>query len=92
MYQLFKISHCKEMYIEILPEQLEKALFHFRIGTHKLPFNNRKNSNVPMNERIYTICDEVNVHNFTRMLHTSEPDKINNLATFILYGLKLYGQ
>ena len=33
-----------------------------------------------------------NVHNFTRMLQNSEPDKINNLAKFILCGLKLYGQ
>ena len=24
MHQLFKISHCKEMYIEILPEHLKK--------------------------------------------------------------------
>ena len=33
-----------------------------------------------------------NVHNFTLMLQTSEPDKINKLAKFILSGLKLYGQ
>ena len=33
-----------------------------------------------------------NVHNVTRMLQTSEPDKINNLAKCILYVLKLYGQ
>ena len=33
-----------------------------------------------------------NVHNFTRILQTSEPDKINSLAKFILYGLKLYSQ
>ena len=24
MYQLFKISHCKEMYIKILPEHIKK--------------------------------------------------------------------
>ena len=106
IYQLFKISHCKEMYIKILPEHLIKSLFHFIIGTHKLPINNRKNSNVPRNERLCTICDEgvlgddihllyeckmledlrskyisscnrmsANVHNFTRMLQTSEPEK-----------------
>ena len=33
-----------------------------------------------------------NVYNFTRILQNSEPDKINNLAKFILCGLKLYGQ
>ena len=33
-----------------------------------------------------------NVYNCTRMLQNSEPDKINNLAKFILCGLKLYGQ
>ena len=31
-----------------------------------------------------------NVYNFTRMLQNSEPDKINNLAKFILCGLKLF--
>ena len=34
----------------------------------------------------------VNVHNFTHTLQTSEPDKMNNLAKFILCGLKLCGQ
>ena len=33
-----------------------------------------------------------NVYHCTRMLQNSEPDKINNLAKFILCGLKLYGQ
>ena len=36
MYQLFKISHCKEMYTETLPEHLN-ILFRFRMGTHRLP-------------------------------------------------------
>ena len=58
MYQLFKISHCKGMYIVILVEHFEKAFFHFRICIHKLPVNNRKHTNVPRNERVYTICDE----------------------------------
>ena len=123
MYQLFKTSHCKEMYTEILPEHLKKALFQFRIGTYKLPANNLKNNNIPRNERICTICDEgvlgdeihflyectklddqinkyipscnrasANIHNFTRMLQTTEPDQVNDLAKFILYGLKLYCQ
>ena len=26
MYQLFKISHCKEMYIKILPEHLKSII------------------------------------------------------------------
>ena len=123
MYQLFKTSHCKEMYTEILLEHLKKALFQFRIGTYKLPANNLKNNNIPRNERICTICDEgvlgdeihflyectklvdlrnkyipscnrasANIHNFTRMLQTTEPDQVNDLAKFILYGLKLYCQ
>ena len=33
-----------------------------------------------------------NGHNLTRMLQTSEPDTINNLAKFILCDLQLYGQ
>ena len=33
-YSLFKLSHGKEMYTEILPEDLKKALFQFRIGTY----------------------------------------------------------
>ena len=77
MYQLFKISHCKEMYIKILPEHLKKALFHFRIGSHKLPVNNRKNSDVPRNERLCTICDEGvlgdEIHFFIRMYKVGWP-------------------
>ena len=42
MYNNFKYSHGKEKYTEILPEHLKKALFQFRMGTHKLPVNNRK--------------------------------------------------
>ena len=57
-YSLFKLSHGKEMYTEILPEHLKKALFQFRIGTHILPVNNRKQLDVSRSERICRICDE----------------------------------
>ena len=53
MYQLFKISHCKVMCTETLPEHLKK----FRIGTHKLPVNNQKNT-ICLGMRLCTICDE----------------------------------
>ena len=42
MYKTFKYSHGKEKYTEILPEHFKKALFQFRMGTHKLPVNNSK--------------------------------------------------
>ena len=42
MYQLFKISHCKEMYIEIVPENLRNLIPLQNMYTHKLPVNNRK--------------------------------------------------
>ena len=47
-----------------------------------------------MRTKYISSCNRLsaNVHNFTRMLHTNEPNKINNLATFTLYGLKLYDQ
>ena len=57
-YSLFKLSHGKEMYTEILPEHLKKALFQFRIGTYILPMNNRKQLDVNRSERICRICDE----------------------------------
>ena len=57
-YSLFKLSHGKEMYTEILPEHLKKALFQFRIGTYILPVNNRKQLDVSRSERICRICDE----------------------------------
>ena len=37
MYKFFKYSDGKEKYTEILPEHFKKALFQFRMGTHKLP-------------------------------------------------------
>ena len=57
-YSLFKLSHGKEMYTEILPEHLKKALFQFRIGTYILPVNNRKQLDMRRSERICRICDE----------------------------------
>jgi len=45
------------MYIKIVPEHLKKALFHFRIGTHKLPVNNQKTPTC-LGMRDCTICDE----------------------------------
>ena len=57
-YSLFKWSHGKEMYTEILPEHLKKVLFQFRIGTYILPVNNRKQLDVSRSERICRICDE----------------------------------
>ena len=53
MYKTFKYSHGKEKYTEILPEHLKKALFQFRMGTHKLPVNNSKHFNVPRADRHY---------------------------------------
>ena len=54
-YSLFKLSHGKEMYTEILPEHLKKALFQFRIGTYRIdlliPVNNRKQLDVSRSER-----------------------------------------
>ena len=44
MYKTFKYSHGKEKYTEILPEHFKKALLQFRIGSHKLPVNNRNTS------------------------------------------------
>ena len=55
MYKTFKYSHGKEKYAEILPEHLKKALFQFRMGTHKLPVNNRKHYNVPRADRYIDI-------------------------------------
>ena len=46
------------MYTDILQENLKKALFQFRIGTHILPVNNRKQLDVSRSQRICRICDE----------------------------------
>ena len=53
MYKTFKYSHGKEKYTEIFPEHFKKALFQFRMGTHKLPVNNSKHFNVPRADRHY---------------------------------------
>ena len=58
MYKTFKYSHGKEKYTEILPEHFKKALFQFRMGTHKLPVNNSKHFNVPRADRQCTKCDK----------------------------------
>ena len=53
MYQLYKISHCKEMYIEILPEHLRTI-----IALQNYLLINEIYFNVPRNERLCTIYDE----------------------------------
>ena len=58
MYKTFKYSHGKEKYTEILPEHFKKALLQFRIGSHKLPVNNRKHFNVPRADIHCTHCDQ----------------------------------
>ena len=55
MYKTFKYSHGKEKYTEILSEHFKKALLQFRIGSHKLPVNNRKHFNVPRADRHCTL-------------------------------------
>ena len=77
MYKTFKYSHGKEKYTEILPEHLKKALFQFRIGTHKLPVNTRKHFNVPRADRHCTNCDKSVMGDEIHFLY--ECTKLNNL-------------
>ena len=60
MYKTFKYSHGKEKYTEFLPEHFKKALLQFRIGSNKLPVNNRKHLQEPLTD--YTF-----VHSQTRV-------------------------
>ena len=55
---MYKYSHGKEKYTEILSEHLKKALIQFRMGTYKLPVNNRKHFNIPRADRHCTTCDK----------------------------------
>ena len=57
MYKLYKHVHICEMYTHVSPEYLKIALFQFRIGTYKLPANNKFN-NISIDEQICTICDK----------------------------------
>ena len=57
-WKTFKYSHGKEKYTEIIPVHFKKALFQFRIGTHKLPVNNRRHINFPRYDRHCTLCDK----------------------------------
>ena len=52
MYQLFKISHCKEMYIKILPENLKKHYSTSELVHINYLLITEKNSDVPRNESI----------------------------------------
>ena len=65
MYKTFKYSHGKEKYTEILPEHFKKALFQFRMGTHKLPVNNSKHFNVPADDIVQIVTNLSWVMRFT---------------------------
>ena len=67
----------KEKYTEILPEHFKKALLQFRIGSHKLPVNNRKHFNVPRADRHCTHCDQSLMGDEIHFLY--ECPKLNNL-------------
>ena len=56
---VIQYSHGKEKYTEFLPEHFKNAILglQFRIGSHKLPVNNRKHSNVPRADIHCTHCD-----------------------------------
>ena len=58
MYQLYLRYRIVKKCISKSFLNIKKALFYFRIGTHKLPVNNQKNSNMPWHEELCTICDE----------------------------------
>ena len=83
MYKTFKYSHGKEKYTEILPEHFKKALLQFRIGSHKLPVNNRKHFNVPRADRHCTHCDQSLMGDEIHFLY--ECPKLNNLRVFSRY-------
>ena len=51
IYKLYKHVHRCEMYTHVLPQYLKIALFQFRIGTYKLPANNKFN-NISIDEQI----------------------------------------
>ena len=84
MYKTFKYSHGKEKYIEILPEHFKKALLQFRIGSHKLPVNNRKHFNVPRADRHCTHCDQSLMGDEIHFLY--ECPKLNNLRVKYMYS------
>ena len=93
MYKTFKYSHGKEKYTEIIPEHLKKALIQFRMGTHKLPVNNRKHFNVPRADRHCTNCDKSVMGDEIHFLY--ECTKLNNLRVNtcflqILEGNRMY--
>ena len=83
----FKYSHGKEKYTlctEILPEHFKKALFQFRMGTHKLPVIDSKHFNVPRADRHCTNCDKSVMGDEIHFLY--ECTKLNNLRVKYLFS------
>ena len=78
MHKTFKYSHGKEKYTEILPEHFKKALFQFRMGTHKLPVNNSKHlMYLELIDITSTNCDKSVMGDEIHFLY--ECTKLNNL-------------
>ena len=76
--------HRCETYTHILSEYLKIALFQFRIGTYKLPANNKFN-NISIDEQICTICDKAvqgDEINFT-----FECDRLRDIRQICLHHL-----
>ena len=85
MYKTFKYSHGKEKYTEILPAHFKKALFQFRMGTHKLPVNNSINTLMYLEliDITSTNCDKSVMGDEIHFLY--ECTKLNNLRVKYLF-------
>ena len=83
-WKTFKYSHGKEKYTEIIPVHFKKALFQFRIGTHKLQVNNRRHFNIPRADIHCTLCDKAVIADEIHFVY--EGTKIYNMIVKYMFS------
>ena len=77
-YRLYKENFCFEKYLILLSQTLRKNMSKFRLNNHRLPIQQGRTLNVPLVERICTLCNLGEIGDEFHYLFVCEQEKIKN--------------
>jgi hypothetical protein len=75
-YRLYKDTFCFESYLLLLSQPMRKNVLKFRVNNHRLPIQRGRVINVPLNERLCTLCNLEEIGDEFHYLFVCENDEI----------------
>jgi hypothetical protein len=89
-YRLYKDTFCFERYLLLLSQPMCKNLLKFRVTNHKLPIQRGRVLNVPLDERVCTLCNSEEIGDEFHYLFVCEDEEIkasrkNHLRNYFLH-------